>query len=129
MTGEKPELSEFRSLIGILPEAAIMFVLVWILAAFGEEMAYRGYVIDRGAALGGRSAPAYLIAMVVVSLLFGIGHYYQGVAGMISSAFSGLLFGSLYLMARRNLWLPILTHGVSDTLGLGYIYFGFVPDL
>jgi hypothetical protein len=129
LTGQAADLSSFRSLVGNLPATLIMLALVWTLAAFGEEMAYRGYVLGLAAALGQHSAAAYLIAMVSVSLLFGLGHYYQGAAGMVNSAFSGLFFGALYLGGGRNLWLPILAHGFSDTIGLGLIYFGLVPEL
>jgi hypothetical protein len=92
-------------------------------------MAYRGYVLDRAAALGRHSSAAYAMAMVVVSVLFGLGHFYQGPAGMIGSTVSGLWFGLLYLKSGRNLWLPILAHGFSDTIGLALIYFGLAPGL
>ena len=36
---------------------------------------------------------------------------------------------ALYLAAGRNLWLPILAHGFSDTIALALIYFGLVPEL
>lgn len=129
LTGEKPNLSVFSDLVGNLPNTLVMLGLVWTLAAFGEELAYRGYVLDRAAAIGGRSRLAYVVAMVVVSVLFGLGHWYQGAAGVISSTFSGLLFGTLYLASKRNLWLPILAHGLSDTIGLTIVYLGLVPDL
>lgn len=106
-----------------------MLGLVWALAAFGEEMGYRGYVLERAAALGGHSSAAYAVAMVAVSLLFGLGHLCQGPAGVAGSTVSGLLFGALYLASGRNLWLPILAHGFSDTIGLALIYLGLVPDI
>lgn len=129
LTGQAADLSSFRPLVGNLPAALVMLALVWTLAAFGEELAYRGYVLERAAALGQHSAAAYIVAVVVVSLLFGLGHYYQGLAGVVNSAFSGLFFGALYLAGGRNLWLPILAHGFSDTIGLALIYFGLVPEL
>lgn len=128
LTG-RPDLSEFRSLVGNLPASLGMLAMVWTIAAFGEEMAYRGYVLNRAAALGRHSSPGYAIAVVVVSLLFGLGHFYQGLAGIIGSTLSGLVFGVLYLKAGRNLWLPILAHGFSDTIGLALIYFSLAPGL
>jgi hypothetical protein len=129
LTGARPDLSDFRSLVGNLPAALGMLGLVWTLAAFGEEMAYRGYVLERAAALGHHSSAAYLVSMLVVSLLFGVGHWYQGAAGVVGSAITGLVFGTLYLKGGRNLWLPILAHGFSDTIGVTWIYLGLVPEV
>jgi len=125
----RPDLSDFQSVVGNLPAALALLVIVWILAAFGEEMAYRGYVLERVATLGHHTSVAYIGAVVVVSLLFGLGHFYQGLAGVLGSTISGLLFGLLYLKGKRNLWLPILAHGFSDTIGLALIYLGLAPGL
>ncbi len=129
LTGETADLSSFHSLVGNLGATLGMLALVWMLAAFGEELAYRGYVLERAAALGHGSKSAYLVGMVLVSALFGLGHFYQGVAGVVGSTVSGLFFGALYLATSRNLWLPILAHGFSDTIGLALIYLGLVPEL
>jgi uncharacterized protein len=129
ITGERPDLSDFAALVGNLPNTLVMLALVWTLAAFGEELAYRGYVLERGAALDRHRPAAYVVAMMIVSALFGLGHVYQGVAGVASSTVSGLFFGALYLKSGRNLWLPILAHGFSDTLALALNYLGLVPGL
>jgi membrane protease YdiL (CAAX protease family) len=96
--------------------AALAFV--WIFAAFGEEIGYRGYLLTRAADLGGRSKAAYWIGLLVVSVLFGYGHYYKGPAGMVDSGVAGLILGAAYLLTRRNLWVAILGHGFIDTLGV-----------
>jgi hypothetical protein len=126
-TGQKPDLSSFQSLAGNPVESLVMLIAVWTLAAFGEEMGYRGYVLERAAALGGHTQAAYGAAVAGVALLFGLGHYYQGLAGIVGSTFSGLLFGGLYLASGKNLWMPILAHGFSDTIGLAMIYLGYLP--
>lgn len=99
-------------------------LLIWTFAAFGEEIAYRGYLITRAADLGARSTLAYWTGMIFVSILFGLGHYYKGPAGIVDSTFAGLILGSAYLLARRNLWVCILAHGLIDTVGLAVLYFG-----
>jgi len=66
-TGETPDLSSFRPLVGNLPAALGMLVVTWILAAFGEELAYRGYVLERTATLGHRTPAAWILAMIVGS--------------------------------------------------------------
>jgi membrane protease YdiL (CAAX protease family) len=108
------------------PRAALTALLVvWTFAAFGEEIAYRGYLMTRAADLGRRSVAAQWIGMVFVSALFGLGHYYKGFAGIVDSTFAGLILGSAYLLAGRNLWACILAHGLIDTVGVAALFLGF----
>jgi membrane protease YdiL (CAAX protease family) len=69
-------------------EIAIL-ALVWSFAAFGEEIAYRGYLLTRAADVGGGTPAAYLAGVVIVSVLFGYGHYCKGPAGVVDSAIAG----------------------------------------
>lgn len=91
-------------------------VLIWTFAAFGEEMGYRGYLMTRASDVGNRSRAANVVALIVVSVLFGYGHYYKGPAGIVASTVSGLALGGVYLLSRRNLWISILAHGFRDTV-------------
>jgi membrane protease YdiL (CAAX protease family) len=65
---------------GHLGAALLALLIVWTFAAFGEEIGYRGYLLTRAAESGGGSAPAWWAAMVLVSVLFGYGHYYKGLS-------------------------------------------------
>lgn len=98
--------------------------LVWAFAAFGEEVAYRGYLLNRGAHAGGGSTVAFWVATLVTAVLFGYGHYYKGPAGIIDSAIAGFILGGAYLLSGRVLWTSILAHGFIDTFGLALVYFG-----
>ena len=98
--------------------------VIWTFAAFGEEIGYRRYLLGRAADLGNRSGIAYWIALPVVSALFGIGHYYQGPAGMFTTACDGFMIGAACLLSRRNLWVAVLAHGLIDTIGLGAVFLG-----
>jgi len=124
LTHQVADMSEFEPLVGNLKLAALYFVLVWTWAAFGEELTYRGYVLNRAADLGGRTRTAWVVGLLLVVGLFGFGHSYQGIAGMLDTGIHGLLFGVLYLAVGRNLWAPIIAHGVCDTVGIVMIYFG-----
>ena len=125
LTHQVADLSEFAPLVGNLKLAAIYFALAWTWAAFGEELTYRGYVLNRAADLGGRTPLAWSFGLVLVVGLFGFGHSYQGIAGMIDTGIHGLVFAILYFASGRNLWASVIAHGVCDTVGIVAIFFGF----
>lgn len=117
--------AEVEQIRGNLSMALIALPIVWGFAAFGEEIAYRGYLLTRAADVGRRSTAAFWVGMVLVSILFGYGHYYKGPSGIVDSGVAGLILGSAYLVSGRNLWTSILAHGFIDTVGLTVAYFGW----
>jgi CAAX protease family protein len=114
-----------ESIAGNVRTALLYLGIVWSFAAFGEEIAYRGYLLNRAADVGGRTPSAYWIAVVLVSILFGFGHYYKGPAGIVDSGIAGLVLGAAYLASGRNLWTTILAHGFIDTFGVFALYLGW----
>lgn len=102
--------------------AALLFV--WVFAAFGEEIAYRGYLLGRGADVGRRTPAAWWLAMIGVSLLFGLGHYSRGPGGVIDSGVAGLILGTAFLFSGRVLWTSILAHGLIDSYAVIVVYLG-----
>ena len=114
-----------NEITGNVKIALLALLLVWTFAAFGEEIAYRGYLLTRAADIGRRSTAAYWIGIVVVSILFGYGHYYKGASGVIDSGVAGLILGSAYMLAGRNLWASIFAHGFIDTFGIIDAFFGW----
>jgi CAAX protease family protein len=114
-----------NEITGNIKIALIALLLVWTFAAFGEEIAYRGYLLTRAADIGRRSIAAYWIGIVLVSILFGYGHYYKGASGVIDSGVAGVILGAAYMLAGRNLWASIFAHGFIDTFGVFDAFFGW----
>ena len=75
--GRMPDLSDLQGLRGSVKYLLIGLLLTWTLAAFGEEMVYRGYLMNRLAGLGNNSRTAWITSLVLVSVLFGYGHFDQ----------------------------------------------------
>ncbi len=100
-------------------------MLVWSFAAFGEEIAYRGYLMTRAAEFLGGSRASWWIAVVITAVLFGFGHFYKGPSGMVDSGMAGLVLGAAYLLTGRNMWTCVLAHGFIDTFGVVALYFGW----
>lgn len=107
-----------------LRQSLVALALIWTFAAFGEEIGYRAYLMTRFGEMAGGGWPGRLVSLLCVSVLFGFGHFYKGPAGVVESAASGLLLGTVYLLTG-NLWAPILAHGLSDTLAVVAVYFGW----
>jgi len=79
--------------------------------------------MNRLADLVGRTRTGWVISLFGSSLIFGLGHGYQGAAGIINTATIGLLLGTLYLVTKRNLWVNIICHGLIDSISLITLYF------
>jgi membrane protease YdiL (CAAX protease family) len=124
--GRAADLSEFRPLVGNLRLTLAGLAVVWTFAAFGEELVYRGYLMSRAADAGDRSPGAWVASLGLVVVLFAVAHAYKGAPGMIDSGLSALVLGTAYIRSGRNLWLPILTHGLIDTFALALVYTGAV---
>lgn len=129
MTGQKVNLSMFSGLEGNLTAYMIMLAVVWTVAAFVEEMVFRAYLMNRIMDVLGGRLPGIVISLLLSSLAFAAAHSYQGVSGMIETGYVAIGLGLLYLLGGRNLWLPILVHGVYDTAGITLIYLGKYPGL
>ena len=114
-----------NDITGNVSNALLALLLVWTFAAFGEEIAYRGYLTQRAADVGSRTPAAFWVATIAVSVLFGYGHYYKGPAGTLDSAVAGLILGSTYLAAGKNLWASVLAHGVIDTVAVVAVFLGW----
>lgn len=91
--------------------------VAWTMAAFCEEMFFRGYLMNRISDLVGTGRAGWISALLVSSPLFVLAHGYQGLAGAIGTAEVGLLLGVMYLGNKRNLWINIVCHGFIDSVG------------
>jgi membrane protease YdiL (CAAX protease family) len=129
MSGSPPDLSEFESIVGNIRLLFIWLAISWLLAAFGEELAYRGYLMNRFAEVAGASKGAWLFSLVLVSVLFGVGHGNQGITGIVQEGFAGFLLGIIFLLSGRNLAIPIVAHGVANTIAFVLIYFDRYPGV
>jgi uncharacterized protein len=127
--GKPPDLSGFPVVRGNLKYALLVVVVIWVLAAFGEELVYRGYLMNRVADLGHGTRAAWIVSLLLTSALFGLSHYDQGRTGILEEGSDGLILGLLYLAYRRNLAIPIVAHGVCDTIDIALLFLGKYPGI
>jgi membrane protease YdiL (CAAX protease family) len=123
LTGKPVDKSQFDALRGNVPALFIGLLVIWTLAAFGEELIFRGYLMNTLARTFRNKNMGWIFACFINSISFGIGHTYQGISGVILLGIVGLLYALFYLGSGRNLWVPILMHGLYDTSALLVIFF------
>jgi hypothetical protein len=93
-------------------------VVVWVVVAVGEEVLYRGFLMSQIIKLLGTSLLALLLNVLITSIIFGLSHSYQGRSGPWSTGIIGACLAVIYILSGFNLWLPILVHGVINTVSL-----------
>jgi len=129
VTGRYPDLTQLRGAVGNLRLLLLLVAGSWVLAAAGEELVWRGYVLGRLWDLLGRGAAGGALALALMSVGFGLAHLDQGATGVIENAIDGLLLGLLYVGNQRLLIVPLIAHGITDTLDSLLIYSGHYPGL
>jgi membrane protease YdiL (CAAX protease family) len=122
LTGDYTPSPFFELIEGNPSMLLFLLVFTWIFAAFGEEMIFRGYLANRFSDIFGEETFYAKSWWIVGTLLFGMAHLPVGLASFFSAVIAGLFFTGLFQRFNGNLWVPILTHGLYDSL-VFLIYF------
>ena len=117
VSGQRQDMSAFEDLQGNLGMLLILLVLSWTLAAFAEEVAFRGLVLTRMIQLFGTGAFSVPLAVLFSSVIFGFLHTEYGPIGVVVSAIDAVFY-SLVRYHYRSLWAAVCTHGFIDTIGM-----------
>ena len=105
-----------RALLPATPREVRAFVAVAITAGICEEVLYRGYLLWYLQSLMPWSA-----AVVTAIVVFGVGHAYQGVQGILSTGVAGAIAMAIYLLTG-SLLAPIVLHTALDLVNGLTIY-------
>ena len=94
------------------------FVVLSFAAGINEEILFRGFLLWY---FSNFSLP---VAIVLSSVLFGLGHAYQGWQGIMRTGFAGLIVALAYVLSG-SLWVVIFLHIAGDLYSgaLGWIAF------
>lgn len=107
-------VKEFEPLQAMIPRTdreAREFSALSITAGICEEILYRGYLMAYvGSAVG---IPGAWPAVLLSSLVFGLGHAYQGPKGVLKTGAFGLAMAGLYVLTG-SIWLIIVLHIIVD---------------
>ena len=101
------------------PAQAPLWVLTAVIGGgFAEELE-RAFILTRFEKLFGRAG--LIAALTLSTIVFGLGHLYQGPAGAISAGFTDLAMAFVYLR-RRRVMDAMLVHAAFDLLGIAAAY-------
>ncbi|MFA0962339.1 lysostaphin resistance A-like protein [Roseivirga sp. BDSF3-8] len=123
LTGQPMDFSFFESYKGDLRGVLSLFPLIWISAAFGEEIVFRGYLMRQFIKFFGSSKASIVLNILLFGVLFGWIHMYQGLSGQIVTGIIGVLFATIFYVRKYDLWFNIAVHGFVDTIALVLVYF------
>jgi len=87
----------------------IVWVILALVVAVAEETAFRGYALTRLVEFTG----SRVIATLIVSTTFALGHVYQGSGGVIVIFVYALMFAILFF-ASKSIWPCIIAHFLQD---------------
>lgn len=105
------EIEDITYLLPRTPTEKAFWVALSISAGVTEELCFRGFVISRMTILTGSVWPGVIIG----ALSFGMGHLYQGWAGVLLIGLYGVMFGLLFV-ARGSLIPCVIAHTLQDIL-------------
>jgi uncharacterized protein len=99
-----------------------MIATLIVVAGFGEEAVYRGYMFERLGKLLGSSRRAKIAIVLMTTTLFAAAHYPdQGIPGVEQAVFTGLVFGGIFTVTGE-LFMLMVAHATFDLVALALIY-------
>lgn len=126
---------------GALTQSPLYFALCltlisFVVAAFREEL-WRAAMLAGVKALFPKQFASFrgkAIGVVMVAVLFGLGHTSQGIAGVAVTGLLGIGLGAIMLV-HGSIWEAVIAHGFFDASTFAVLYFiakyfpGKVPGL
>jgi len=122
LLGASPVNSAYHYVAGnpaALP--GLVFAMI-VVAGFGEETLFRGYMFERSRRLFGSSVLAKTLTVLVTAMWFGSLHYReQGFDGAEQAVITGLVFATIFAITGR-IWMLMFAHTAYDLTALALIY-------
>ena len=101
------------------PTSLVLWIVVvsCFTAGLGEELLFRGFLMDRLARLPGLQG-SVAGPVVLQGAIFGLLHLYQGPGGYIVTATVGVFLGWLRIANRGGLWPLVIAHAAVNSISM-----------
>ena len=125
LLGAPPVNQAYHWVAGNTAALPFMVYLMIVVAGFGEETLFRGWMFERLGKLFGSSVWAKLAIVLITAAIFAVLHYSdQGVPGAEQAAITGIILGTIFAITGRLIILMIV-HAAFDLTALAMIYWDF----
>jgi membrane protease YdiL (CAAX protease family) len=122
LIGADPINHAYHHLVGNTNALPGMVLFLIVVAGFGEETLFRGYMFERLLKLLGTGTIARVSIVLLTAGLFGLAHYpEQGLAGAQQAGIFGLVFGATFALTGQ-IWILMCAHAAFDLTALAIIY-------
>jgi len=129
LLGAPPINAPYHYLAGNTAALPGMLLTLIIVAGFGEETLFRGWMFERLGKLLGSTLWARTFIVLLTSLWFASLHYKdQGLAGLEQAIFTGLAFGTIFAI-RRRIFMLMVAHVAFDIAALALIYWDIESEV
>ncbi len=120
---ENADMSNYKYLQGNIGMLILTLIGVYIVSSFGEEVIYRGFLINRISELGFSKKIGSILSVIISAIIFGFIHYEWGAMGIAQTGFMGLALGLCYIYMKKKLWIMVFAHAYMDTILMLQLYF------
>ena len=103
-----------KSISAIIPTTSserLWFAAIGFNAGISEELVFRGFLLYYLSTFAPNLGATWML--VISSAIFGFCHLYQGIRGVLITAFLGYGFAMLYL-GSGTLLVPMIVHALVD---------------
>jgi CAAX protease family protein len=129
LVGAPPINQAYQFVTGNSAVIPVMVYTMIIVAGFGEETFYRGWMFERLGKLFGQSVAAKISIVLITTILFASVHYpEQGLPGVDQALCTGLVFGSIFAITGQ-IFLLMIAHAAFDLTALWMIYYGLETQI
>jgi membrane protease YdiL (CAAX protease family) len=121
--GAPPANQAYHFVTGNPAVIPMMIYTMIVVAGFGEETFYRGWMFEKLGKLFGPRVTAKIAIVLITSILFASIHYpEQRIPGVEQALVTGLVFGSIFAVSGQ-LFLLMIAHAAFDLTALWMIYY------
>ena len=129
LLGAPPINQAYHYLAGNTAAIPGMILVLIVVAGFGEETLFRGYMFERLGKLFGSGAWAKVLIVLITSVWFALAHYsVQGLPGVEQAMFTGLVFGTIFAVTGR-IFMVMVAHATFDLTALAMIYWNVESEV